>query len=78
MSEDALALLHQAIVDKQQTGFVPPPAEFPEEVWHRDLSTRPSERDLMKARFFLEEILEDYFTSEGLPRRAGSVYQCIG
>lgn len=78
LSEDALALLHQAIVDKQQMGFVPPPAEFPEEVWHRDLSARPNARDLKKAQFFLEEILEDYFTSEGLPRRAGSVYQCIG
>lgn len=78
LSEDAMALLHQAIVDKQHGSLVPVPAEFPEDVWHRDLSTRPNARDLKKAQFFLEEILEDYFTPEGLPRRAGSVYQCIG
>ena len=78
LSEDAMALLHQAILDKQQGGAVPVPAEFSEEVWHRNLSVRPNKRDLLKAKIFLEEILEDYFTSEGLPRRAGSVYQCIG
>ena len=78
LSEDAIALLHQAVLDKHQGTLVPTPAEFPEEVWHRNLSTCPNDRDLKKAQIFLEEILEDYFTEEGLPKRAGSVYQCIG
>lgn len=78
LSEDAVALLNQAILDKQTGAPIPVPAEFYEAVWHRDLSTRPNARDLKKAQFFLEEILEDYFTAEGLPKRVGSVYQCIG
>lgn len=78
VSEDAIALLHQAVLDKQQAAPSPKPAEFPEEVWHKDLSSRPNRRDLFKAQIFLEEILEDYFTTEGLPKRAGSVYLSIG
>jgi hypothetical protein len=31
----------------------------PMPTWHHDLEHRPSERDLMKAEIFLEEILED-------------------
>lgn len=78
LSEDAVALLEQAVQDKWRGEPIPVPAEFYEGVWHRDLSTRPNHRDLQKAQFFLEEILEDYFTAEGLPKRVGSVYQCIG
>ncbi len=57
LSEDTLALLHQAVMDKKNGGQIPLPAEFSEEVWHRDLDTRPHSRDLQKARIFLEEIL---------------------
>ncbi len=77
-SEDVMALLHQAVVDKQQGGMQSVPPEFSAAPWHRNLDRRPHQRDLLKARIFLEEILEDYFTEEGLPKRPGSVYQCIG
>ena len=78
LSEDALALLHQAVMDQKNGDAIPVPEEVSQEVWHRNLDSRPHSRDLQKARIFLEEILEDYFTSEGLPRQPGSVYTCIG
>ena len=47
--------------------------------WHYDLQNRPNARDLKKAEYFLEEILEDYFlTADGLPRDPISLYSCIG
>ncbi len=78
MGEDALAMLQQAVTDKQQGGPQVLPPEFSDAVWHRDLEQRPHARDLRKAEIFLEEILEDYFTEEGLPKAPGSVYTCIG
>lgn len=78
LSENTLALLHQAVMDQKNGGAIPVPEEFSQEVWHRDLDARPHSRDLQKARIFLEEILEDYFTSEGLPKQPSSVYTCIG
>ena len=73
-----MALLHQAVMDQKNGGAISLPVEFSQEVWHRNLDSRPHSRDLQKARIFLEEILEDYFTSEGLPKQPGSVYTCIG
>ena len=78
MSEDVQALLQQAVLDKYGGMPVPPPEEFSEEVWHLNLDSRPSSRDLDKARIFLSEILEDYFYEDGSPKPATSVYTCIG
>lgn len=76
LSGDVLELLRQAVADKR--GEVPMPEAFREDVWHRDLDSRPSQRDLVKARIFLSEILEDYFFEDGTARMPGSVYTCIG
>lgn len=78
MSEDVQALLQQAVLDKHGGMPVPPPEEFSEAVWHLGLDSRPSRRDLDKARIFLSEILEDYFYEDGSPKPAMSVYTCIG
>lgn len=47
--------------------------------FHYDLQNRPGERDLKMARFFMQEIAEDFFlTSDGQIRRpVGAVYRCI-
>jgi len=46
--------------------------------WHYDVQHRPSERDLTKARIFLEEIIEDHFlTFNGDPRPPYSMYTSI-
>ena len=46
--------------------------------WHYDMMERPHERDLMKARYLLETILEDYLlTGTGEPRTPGPVYKSI-
>lgn len=46
--------------------------------WHYDVQRRPSERDLIKARIFLEEIIEDHFlTFNGDPRPPYSMYTSI-
>lgn len=78
LSEDVLELLRQAVADKRSGTLVPPPAEFGEEVWHRNQDARPSQRDLTKAGIFLSEILEDYFFEDGSARAPESVYTCIG
>lgn len=78
LSEDSIAMLRQAALDKKTGQQIPIPEEFDEEVWHRDLEKRPHARDLMKAKIFLSEILEDYFTEDGSAKHPGSVYTCIG
>lgn len=78
LSEDVLELLRQAVADKHSEVPVPLPVEFGEEVWHRNLDARPSERDLTKAQIFLSEILEDYFFDDGTARAPEAVYTCIG
>ena len=44
--------------------------------WHWDLHNRPSERDLLKAQIFLEEILEDYYGG-GVEAAPLAQYLCI-
>lgn len=78
LSEDVLELLRQAVADKHSGAPIPPPPEFGEEVWHRNLEARPSRRDLTKAEIFLAEILEDYFFDDGTARAPEAVYTCIG
>lgn len=54
-------LFEAAVADEKQT---PPASASPKEKhqwWHYDVQHRPSERDLMKAEIFLEELLEDYY-----------------
>lgn len=78
LSEDVIALLEQAVSEKN--GYrIPLPKELENAVtWHINLDLRPNERDLLKAGIFLEEILEDYFAEDGLSRNPLSVYECIG
>lgn len=46
--------------------------------WHYDMAKRPSKRDLIKAKIFMAEIIEDYFlTTTGDPRPPYGVYTCI-
>lgn len=46
--------------------------------WHYDMMERPSRRDLMKAQYLLETILEDYLlTGDGTPRPPEAVYKSI-
>ena len=46
--------------------------------WHYDMMVRPHARDLMKAGYLLEAILEDYLlTGTGEPRTPGPVYRSI-
>lgn len=46
--------------------------------WHYDMMERPSQRDLMKAQYLLEIILEDHLlTGSGEPRTPGALYQSI-
>lgn len=46
--------------------------------WHYDMQIRPHERDLTKAKYFLMNILDDYFlTASGEPRTPGPVYRNI-
>lgn len=46
--------------------------------WHYDMMIRPHARDLMKARYLLETILEDYLlTGDGAPRLPGPLYRSI-
>lgn len=46
--------------------------------WHYDMMVRPHARDLMKAQYLLEIILEDYLlTGSGEPRAPGPVYRSI-
>jgi len=44
--------------------------------WHWDVKNRPSERDLLKAEIFLEEILEDYYEGD-IEAAAHAQYICI-
>lgn len=46
--------------------------------WHYDFMSRPSERDVTKAKIFLSELIEDYFlTMTGDPRPPYSEYTSI-
>lgn len=46
--------------------------------WHYDFQRRPSERDVMRAKNFLSELIEDYFlTMTGDPRPPYSLYTSI-
>lgn len=46
--------------------------------WHYDSGKRPSKRDLIKAKIFMAEIIEDYFlTTTGDPRPPYAMYTCI-
>jgi hypothetical protein len=36
-------------------------AQVKETGWYKDLNERPSERDLLKAEIFMEEIIEEYY-----------------
>lgn len=46
--------------------------------WHYDMQIRPHARDLKKAEYFLEGLLEDYFlTADGEPRKPGPIYRNI-
>lgn len=44
--------------------------------WHWDIHNRPNERDLLKARIFLEEILEDFYGG-GIEAGPMAQYLCI-
>ena len=52
------------------------PDELPVRPWHWDIANRPSERDLLKAEIFLEEILEDYYGG-GVDAAPMAQYVCI-
>ena len=46
--------------------------------WHYDCMKRPHERDILKARIFMSDLVEDYFlTATGKPRRSGAIYKVI-
>jgi len=46
--------------------------------WHYDMQIRPHARDLKKAEYFLEELLEDYLlTADGVSRKPGPIYRNI-
>lgn len=46
--------------------------------WHYDMQIRPHDRDLMKAQYLLETILEDYLmTGDGAPRTPSAIYKSI-
>ena len=46
--------------------------------WHYDMQIRPHARDLKKAEYFLEGLLEDYLlTADGVSRKPGPVYRNI-
>lgn len=47
-----------------------------QKVWHWNVQNRPSERDLLKAEIFMEEILEDYY-DDGLDVYPIAQYLCI-
>jgi len=55
------------------------PGDIPGSVfWHYNCMERPHERDLMKAKIFMADLVEDYFlTATGKPRPSGSVYKVI-
>lgn len=47
-------------------------------MWHYDFEHRPTERDLLKAKCFMADLVEDYFfTISGDPRPAYSTYVSI-
>lgn len=47
-------------------------------MWHYDFEHRPTSRDILKAKIFLSEIIEDYFlTPSGDPRPPYSTYVSI-
>lgn len=78
LSEEATELLTEALAEKQSGKPFIIYDEFGDTVWHRNLGQRPHKRDIQKAQIFLSEILEDYFTDDGSPKHASSVYTCIG
>lgn len=46
--------------------------------WHYDMQIRPHERDLTKAKYFLMNVIEDYFlTADGAPRDPSAIYRNI-
>lgn len=46
--------------------------------WHYDLMTKPTERDLLRAELFINDVIEDYFlTLDGAPRKPLSTYVSI-
>lgn len=43
--------------------------------WHYDLWSKPGDRDIVKARCFISDLIEDYFfTLDGKPREAYTTY----
>lgn len=47
-------------------------------MWHWDSQNRPNDRDLLKARIFLSEILEDYYMDAKEEFAPLAEYLCIG
>lgn len=47
-------------------------------MWHWDSQNRPTDRDLLKARIFLSEILEDYYMDAKEEFAPLAEYLCIG
>ena len=47
-------------------------------MWHWDAQNRPSQRDLLKARIFISEILEDYYADTQYEFAPLAEYLCIG
>ena len=47
-------------------------------MWHWDSQNRPNDRDLLKARIFLSEILEDYYMDTKEEFAPLAEYLCIG
>lgn len=77
LSPDAVLLLEECIRGKELESAEDTEND-PWSSWHFDLKNRPSERDLIKADIFLQEILEDYFPTGDDHRNPVSQYTCIG
>lgn len=72
--EDSFGVGADMMVQNDPMGCGKPGSVF----WHYDFQRRPSERDVLKAKIFMAELIEDYFlTMTGDPRPPYSVYTSI-
>lgn len=67
--EDAISDKRDMPAYEGMQSFVPP---------KYDLENRPSERDLIKAEIFMQEIIEDFFFGREIPQETHGEYLCIG
>lgn len=80
-TEEELRIIARAVEENENFDFetmIDTGAKPGSVFWHYDSHPRPDQRDLTKARIFMQDVVEDYFlTADGQPRPSGSVYLSI-